>query len=116
MVRPLRIHIPGGFHHVTLRGNHREPIFRVDADRLLLNAIVEASVARHGARIHAYCWMTNHIHMLVQVGDPPLSGLMRDIASGYARAFQLKRATTGHLFENRYHAILVDADAYLLAL
>ena len=40
---------------------------------------------------------------------------MRDIASNYARAFQLKMQTTGHLFERRYHATLIDVDAYLLA-
>jgi putative transposase len=116
MVRPLRVHVPGGFYHVTLRGNHRESIFRVDADRLLLNTIVQANFAKHGARAHAYCWMTNHIHLLAQVGEEPLAGLMRDIASGYARAFQAKRETTGHLFENRYHAVLVDGDSYLLEL
>lgn len=116
MARHPRIHVSGGFYHTTLRGNHREAIFLVDSDRLLLNTIVELALAKHGARIHAYCWMTNHLHMLVQVGDDPLAHLIRRIASGYARAFQAKRSTTGHLFENRYHAVLVDTDAYLLEL
>jgi REP element-mobilizing transposase RayT/DNA-binding CsgD family transcriptional regulator len=116
MARPLRIHLPGGFYHTTLRGNHREEIFRVDSDRLLLNTIVELALAKHGARVHAYCWMTNHLHMLVQVGTDPLANLMRRVASGYARAFQANRDTTGHLFEKRYHAVLVDTDTYLLEL
>jgi putative transposase len=116
MPRPLRIHVPGAFHHVTLRGNHREKIFRVDSDRLLLNTIVELALAKHAARIHAYCWMTNHLHMLIQVGADPLANLIRRIASGYARAFQANRDTTGHLFENRYHSVLVDTDTYLLEL
>lgn len=116
MPRPFRIHVPGGFYHTTLRGNHREDIFRTDSDRLLLNTIVELALARHGARIHAYCWMSNHLHMLVQVDKDPLANLMRRIASGYARAFQVNRNTTGHLFEKRYHCVLVDADAYLLEL
>jgi hypothetical protein len=60
--------------------------------------------------------MSNHLHMLVQVGTDPLANLMRRIASGYARAFQANRETTGHLFEKRYHAVLVDTDAYLLEL
>ena len=68
------------------------------------------------ARLHAYCWMSNHLHFLVQVGDRPLSNVIRQIASGYARAFQAKLETTGHLFERRYHAVLVDADSYLLEL
>ena len=116
MPRPPRIHVPNGFYHTTLRGNHRENIFAVDSDRLLLNTIVERALAKHGARIHAYCWMTNHLHLLVQVGKDPLANLIRRIASGYARAFQANRKTTGHLFENRYHGVLVDTDAYLLEL
>jgi hypothetical protein len=58
--------------------------------------------------------MTNHLHFLVRVGEAPLGHLMRQIGSEYARAFQLSIATTGHLFENRYHATLIDTDAYLL--
>ncbi|MEJ0088091.1 MAG: transposase [Pseudomonadota bacterium] len=116
MPRAPRIHVPGGFYHITLRGNHREAIFVVESDRLLLNTIVELALATHGARIHAYCWMTNHLHMLVQIGADPLANLIRRIASGYARTFQANRDTTGHLFEKRYHAVLVDTDTYLLEL
>jgi REP element-mobilizing transposase RayT len=112
----LRVHLAGGFYHATLRGNHQQPLFRVNADRRLLDAIVEKSLERCGARLHAYCWMTNHLHFLLQVSDEPLGGVMRDIASNYARAFQQKLQTTGHLFERRYHATLVDADSYLMEL
>lgn len=115
MARPLRVHVANAFYHVTLRGNHRQAIFHEDGDRRLLNAIVGRSLEMYDARIHAYCWMTNHLHFLVQVGDEPLGSLMRQIASGYARAFQLKLETTGHLFERRYFARMVAADAYLLA-
>jgi putative transposase len=116
LTRPLRVHVAGGFYHVTLRGNHRQPIFSSDQDRSLLNSIVAHALSRYGARLHAYCWMTNHLHLLLEVGQEPLTGLMRHIASGYARAYQKKLETTGHLFERRYHALLVDADSYLLEL
>jgi REP element-mobilizing transposase RayT len=116
MARRLRLHVPGGFYHVTLRGNHRRPIFFADTDRNLLDAVVAEAVDRLAARVHAYCWMTNHIHLLVQVSDAPLGRLMLRIASQYARRVQASLATTGHLFERRYHAVLVDADRYLLHL
>jgi len=115
MARPLRIHVPGAFHHVTLRGNHQQPLFRAATDRGLLNTIVRNAIDKHGARVHAYCWMTNHLHFFVQVGNEPLSGLMRDIAAGYAREFQKNLKTTGHLFERRYHSVIVDTDRYLFA-
>ena len=116
MPRPLRIHVPGAFYHVTLRGNHRQDIFFCDEHRRWLDKIVAEAIERFGARIHGFCWMTNHIHLLIQVGDAPLGRVMLRIASVYARRVQLHLATTGHLFERRYHAILVDADEYLLTL
>jgi len=110
------LHVPGGFYHVTLRGNHRNPIFFRDSDRALLERILCGSLERWVARLHAYCWMTNHIHMVIQVSGMPLGRIVLRTASAYARAVQLRLETTGHLFERRYHAILVDADDYLLTL
>lgn len=113
MPRRRRIHVPGGFYHVTLRGNHQQLIFRRAADRSLLNLIVARALESHDARLHAYCWMSNHLHLLMQVGAGPLAGPMRDIASEFARAMQIKMATTGHFFERRFHATLVEATDYL---
>lgn len=116
MARQLRLHVPGGFYHVTLRGNHRQAIFFRDQDRDLLDGTVAAVIAAHGARVHAFCWMTNHVHMLIQISDVPLGSTVLCIASRYARTVQLRLSTTGHLFERRYHCVLVDADSYLLTL
>lgn len=115
MTRRLRLHVPGGFYHVTMRGNHRQPIFYRAADRDLLDRVVANSLEQTAAKVHAYCWMTNHLHLLVQVAEVPLGRVMLRIASAYARTVQLRKDTTGHLFERRYHALLVDADNYLLA-
>jgi REP element-mobilizing transposase RayT len=112
-MRKPRLHIPAAFYHVTLRGNHRQDIFFSPDDRTLLNTIVADVIPDYSARLHAYCWMTNHVHMLVQVGDTPLGRIMLRIASRYARELQTRFHTTGHLFERRYHAVLVDAGAYL---
>lgn len=113
MPRRLRIHLPGGFYHVTLRGNHQQNIFVAEHDRRLLNVIVARAIAKYGARLHGYCWMRNHLHLLMQVGTEPLSNSMRDIAGEFARAMQAKLLTTGHFFERRYHANIVDTEAYL---
>lgn len=116
MPRNPRIHVPGAFYHVTLRGNHRQNIFFCPADRTRLDELTAEVLERYIARLHAYCWMTNHLHMLIQVGDEPLGRLILQIAGRYARTVQRNLHTTGHLFEKRYHAVLVDADEYLLEL
>ena len=115
MRRP-RLHVPGACYHVTLRGNHRQDIFFTDDDRLRLEDYVAAALDSVGARIHAYCWMSNHIHLLIQVADTPLGAFVQRVGTRYARAVQARVPTTGHLFQNRYHALLVDVDRYFAAL
>ncbi len=116
MPRRPRLHVPYGYYHVTLRGNHRQAIFFRDSDRATLELIVAESLELVSARLHAYCWMTNHVHLLVQVSDVPLGRLILRIAGKYARIVQAAMKTTGHLFERRHHAVLVDSDRYLLTL
>jgi putative transposase len=116
MPRRPRLHVTDGLYHVTLRGNHRQAIFSGDADRALLQELLAESLGRYGCRVHAYCWMTNHIHLALQVSDVPLGHFVRHLASRYARTVQRRVPTTGHLFERRYGAITVDTDAYLLVL
>jgi putative transposase len=116
MPRPPRLHVPGGVYHVILRGNHRQAIFTKPDDRQMLDALVAETLARFDARAHAYCWMTNHLHLALQVADAPLGPIVRRIAGVYARRTQQRLQTTGHLFERRYRSVLVDADAHLLRL
>lgn len=116
MPRHPRQHVPGGLYHAILRGNHRQTIFHAEVDYLVFQDILRKALDRYGARLHAYCWMPNHVHLAVQVGEPPLGRLMHLLASRYARCKQRSVPTTGHLFERRYRARLVQADQYLLAL
>jgi len=116
MSRKPRLHVDGGFYHVILRGNHRDRIFFKPTDRDRFAELVAENVERFRMRVHAYCWMSNHVHLLMQVADIPLGRVMMRIAGGYAREMQRMRSITGHFFERRYRAILVDADSYLLEL
>lgn len=114
MPRPLRLHIPGATYHVTLRGNHQQDIFFTATDRQRMDLLFADGLERFDARLHAYCYMTNHVHALIQVGNEPLGRLMQRVAGQYARMTQARLQTTGHLFENRYYTVLVDTDTYLL--
>lgn len=116
MPRKPRLHVSGGFYHVILRGNHREPLFRTPGDRSYLNVLVGDVADRFELRILAYCWMTNHLHMALRVGDCPLAKPMQRLAMRFSRHIHADAGQVGHLFERRFRAILVDADSYLLAL
>ena len=116
MPRTPRLHVAGGLYHVILRGNHQQTIFDCEADYREFEGLLARAISRYAARVHAYCWMTNHVHLAMQVADAPLGRLIQALASGYARRKQRRIPTTGHLFERRYRAMLVDTDAYLLTL
>jgi len=114
--RRHRHHVPGGLYHAVLRGNHRRAIFDDGGDYHRFEDILAHALDRYGADLFAYCWMTNHVHLAIRIAEAPLGAVMGIVASRYARAKQRPLETTGHLFERRYRARLVDADRYLLAL
>ena len=115
MARPLRIEFPGAVYHVTSRGNRREPIFVDDADRAALLQTVGDAAERFGASLLAYCLMDNHYHFVLRTHQPNLSRLMRQINGVYTQAFNRRHGKAGHVFQGRFKAIVVDSDAYLLA-
>lgn len=111
-----RLHYPGAVYHVILRGNSGQEIFFDAGDRTRFFLLLQESVERFGFRIHAFCLMTTHLHLAIQVGDIPLSRIMQNIGFRYTQFINRKYLRTGHLFQGRYKALMIDADSYLLAL
>lgn len=116
MSRKPRIHLPGGLYHVILRGNGGQAVFLADDDRYRFYLLLQEGTIRFGYRVHAFCLMTNHIHLAIQVGDIPLSRGMQNLSFRYTRWINWGEKKTGHLFQGRYKAVLVDGDRYLLEL
>jgi putative transposase len=116
MARKPRILLSGGIYHVILRGNGGQPIFFGETDHTQLEGLLAEGVRRFGYRIHAYCWMPNHIHLLLQAGRIGLPKILQNLAFRYARWVNRHQRRRGHLFQGRYQAILVDGDRYLLEL
>jgi putative transposase len=116
MARKPRIHFPGAFYHVILRGNGKQDIFFEDDDRYRFYLLLQEGVERFRHRIHALCLMSNHVHLVVQVEDIPLSRIMQNLSFRYTRWVNWRHGRCGHLFQGRYKAVLVDGDSYLLEL
>lgn len=112
MARPLRISYPGAFYHVISRGNERRDIFKSRSDREKFLSYLESATRRYSARIHAYCLMGNHYHLLMETPDGNLSQIMHHINGAYTTYSNTKLQKVGHLFQGRYKAILVDRDEY----
>jgi REP element-mobilizing transposase RayT len=116
MSRKPRIHYPGALYHVILRGNARQDIFFDDKDRYRFYLFMQEGLERYGHRVLAFCLLTNHAHFAIQVGDVPLSRIMQNLSFRYTRWVNWRQKRSGHLFQGRYKAILVDADVYLVEL
>jgi putative transposase len=79
MARPLRITYPGAFYHVTSRGNERKAVFKSKRDRERFLEYLESATQRYDARIHTYCLMDTHYHLLLETPSGNLSQIMRHI-------------------------------------
>lgn len=112
MARPLRINYPGAFYHVTSRGNERKDVFKSKRDREKFYEYLESATQRYDAVIHVFCLMDNHYHLLIETPSGNLPQIMRHINGAYTTYFNVKRERSGHLFQGRYRAILVDIDEY----
>ncbi len=96
-----------------LRGNAGQPVYIDDADRCRMCLLIQEGLERFGHRVLAYCFMTNHLHLAVQVGQIPLSRIMQNLAFRYTRYVNSKMRRIGHLFQGRFKSVLVDSDRYL---
>ena len=116
MARPLRIEYPNAHYHVTCRGNDRRNIFRDDDDRRAFLDRLRKSLDIYEVRLHCYVLMNNHFHLVAQTPRANLSEFMRHFNVAYTSFFNRRHRRTGHLYQGRFKAILVQPDAWLLGL
>ncbi|MDH4231657.1 MAG: transposase [Nitrospirota bacterium] len=116
MARKPRLHYVGAVYHVMVRGNGGQNIFTDDDDKCRFYLFLQEGVEKLGHRIHAFCLMNNHVHLAIQVGENPLSRIMQKLCFRYTQWVNSRQKRVGHLFQGRYKAIVVDADAYLVEL
>ena len=113
MARPLRIEYAGAMYHITARGNEGNSIYKTDRDREKFLEYLKTNHDRYGVKVHAYCLMTNHYHLLIETPRANLTRSMQVLNSSYTTYYNTKRKRKGHLFQGRYKAILVDKDSYM---
>src|SRR3989304_6243544 len=114
MARPLRIEYPGAVYHITNRGNDKKSVFKDDQDRETFLKVLAFVNKRYHWLGHAYCLMDNHYHLMIETPDGNLSLGMRQLNGVYTQARNKRHNKTGHLFQGRYKAILIQKDTHLL--
>lgn len=116
MARPHRAVMPGVPVHIVQRATDRNACFRSDADRSTYLAILGYVAREEACRIHAYCLMTNHVHLLVTPTEAAgCSALMKRLSQRYSYYFNRRHGRTGHLWESRFRSSLILSPEYVLA-
>ena len=109
MARLARLVIPGLPYHVTQRGNRRGTTFFEEDDFLVYRELLADAARAAEARVWSYCLMPNHVHLIVVPSDP--DGLRRTFANAhrrYARFINARNRWTGHLWQGRFGAVVMD--------
>lgn len=116
MARQPRLVIPGVAMHVRQRGHNGGPCFLTGRDRLVYLVMLRQSLESSGCALHAYCLMTNHVHLLLTPADAEgCSILMRQLGQQYVQYFNRRHKRSGTLWGGRFDSCLVDSAAYVLA-
>lgn len=115
MGRAQRLHTAGSVVHLTARGVRRTPIFLDDEDRRLFMAILSQSIHRRHWVCLAYCLMTNHYHVVLELRETNLSEGMHRLNWLYALRFNERYGHVGHLFEARFGSQAIETEEHLVS-
>jgi putative transposase len=115
MGRHARLIVPGVALHVYQRGNNHQDCFRDRTDHVVYRAIMRDLFSTRPCALHAYCLMTNHVHLLLTPENMTACALlMRDLAGCYAGYFNRRYGRSGTLWEGRFGSCVVDSAHYVL--
>lgn len=116
MSRPPRPLLPDALYHVTARGNRKANIYLEDRDYLVWLDLMARTADRFGFICHAYCQMPNHFHLLLETPLPNLSEGMHYLNCVYSQNFNVRHGLTGHVFQGRFHSVLLEEESHFLEL
>ena len=105
MPRNARVVAPGLPYHITQRGTNHERVFRSVNDHKLYLSLIQQSLDEAGARVLAYCLMSNHVHFIVvPERDDSLAVLFGRANGRFAQATNIERGRCGHLWQARFYS------------
>jgi putative transposase len=102
--------------HVVQRGIDRSACFFAEADYRDYLRYLGIFSARFGCSVHAYCLMTNHVHLLVTPHNAEACALlMKNLAQCYVQGVNQRLGRTGTLWEGRFYSCLAPSENHVLA-
>ena len=116
MARMARLVVPEYPHHVTQRGNRRQRTFFSESDyRAYIKLLIEARRSA-AVSVWAYCLMPNHVHLIVvPQSDNSLARMFGEAHRRYTRRVNSREGWCGHLWQERFHSVVMDESHVLAA-
>lgn len=104
-----------GIYHATSRGSGRHTVFEDDRDRSCLKHLLASACDDHEVNVLTWCFMANHVHLLLESPEQLPSDFMRDVFSQYAIIYNRRHDHVGHDFQGRFHSAPVEDETHLQA-
>jgi len=102
----------GAWYHVVNRGNNRQRVFKDTRDHEHFLEILAKGCASFKVELHAYVLMGNHYHLYVRTQQANLSAFMQYVQTSFVMWYNRRHEQSGHVFQGRYKAQIVDSDSY----
>ncbi len=116
MPRKTRMYLPGVPAHIVQRGNNREACFFCEDDYCFYKQVLAEGMKRYGVELHAYCLMTNHVHLLMTPKEEDsISRVIQHVGRQYVQYINKTYRRSGTLWEGRHKSSIIDAENYLLS-
>jgi len=98
---------------VVLTTNVRRPLFPEPSDQPLFEAILTRALEQSRARLHAYTWLEQQAHLVIQVHEVPIGRIVQQTVGPYSRSVSRRYGQPGHHFGRAYRAMLLKPTDYL---
>ncbi len=115
MPRAVRLEFPGAIYHVLNRGNYRKDLFTDPGSAHAFEQALFEVARRNGWKLHAYAILSNHFHLAVETPNANLVAGMQWLEGTFAARFNRFNKESGHVFQGRYKALVVQPGQHLLA-
>jgi REP element-mobilizing transposase RayT len=115
MARRARVKSKTDIYHIILKGNNRQTIFYEDEDYERFLCALNDYKETCGYRLYGYCFMGNHIHILMKAEREPLEQIFRRLCCSFVYWYNRKYGRVGNLFQDRFKSEPVEDDRYLLS-
>lgn len=115
MPRIPRVYIENSVYYITCNGLQNQVIFKDARDYEMYFGLLRKYKDQYGVKLYAYILMQDHLHLLLEVDNKSsVSTMMHGLTSSYTKYFNGRYDRKGHLFRERFKAVVVEKDAQIL--